>query len=163
MPLVHSVAPGILAADTITKLPPEAAGAVVISGSHGGRYPGYLAAKAGVRAVILNDAGIGKDEAGIGSLPYFEGLGIGAATVSHMSCRIGDTGDMLARGVISRANAVAREAGVTEGMAGREAAERLSGAPQVRATPPEVGEGRIEIADAGPRRIVLADSASLVR
>ena len=47
MSLIHTVAPGILAADTITKLPPDAAGQVVVSGSHGGRYPGYLAAKAG--------------------------------------------------------------------------------------------------------------------
>ena len=91
MPLVHAVAPGILAADTITKLPPDAAGQVVVSGSHGGRYPGYLAAKAGLRAVILNDAGIGKDAAGIGALPYLDALGIAAAAVSHESCRIGDT------------------------------------------------------------------------
>src|SRR5205085_5806873 len=126
MPFAHLVAPGVLTADTITKLPPEAEGAVVISGSHGGRYPGYLASKAGVRAVILNDAGIGKDEAGIGSLPYLEALGIAAATVSHMSCRIGDTGDMLARGVVSRANAVARAAGVSEAMPCPEAAERLT-------------------------------------
>jgi hypothetical protein len=162
MPLDHVLAPRILTADTITKLPPEAEGAVVISGSHGGRYPGYLAAKAGVRAVILNDAGVGRDEAGIGALPYLEALGLAAATVSHMSCRIGDTGDMLARGVISRANTVALAAGVTEGMACRDAGERLTGAPHLRAMPPEVGEGRVEIADAGPRRMVLADSASLV-
>ena len=100
-------APGVLCADTITKLPPEAAGAVVVSGSHGGRYPGYLAAKVGVRAVILNDAGIGLDEAGIGSLAYLAAIGTAAATVSHLSCLIGDTDDMLARGRISRANATA--------------------------------------------------------
>ena len=55
---------GILLADTITRLPYEAAGAVVVSGSHGGCYPAQLAAKAKVRAVILNDAGFGLDEAG---------------------------------------------------------------------------------------------------
>src|SRR5215203_2491021 len=104
MPLVHAVAPGILAADTITKLPPDARGAVVVSGSHGGRYPGYLAVKAGLRAVILNDAGVGRDAAGIGALPYLEALGIAAAAVSHASCRIGDTADMLFRGTISHAN-----------------------------------------------------------
>src|SRR5215212_7481695 len=101
MPLVHAVAPGILAADTITKLPPDAAGQVVVSGSHGGRYPGYLAASAGARAVILNDASSGKDAAGIGALPYLDALGIAAAVVSYASCRIGDTADMLARGRIS--------------------------------------------------------------
>ena len=51
----------MILADTITKLPPEAEGAVIVSGSHGGRYPGQLAAKAGARAVILNDGGVGRD------------------------------------------------------------------------------------------------------
>ena len=58
----------IIEAPTITSLPPEAAGAVVVSGSHGGHYPGYLAAKARLRAVIFNDAGVGRDGAGIASL-----------------------------------------------------------------------------------------------
>ena len=90
MPLVHAVAPGILAADTITKLPPDAAGQVVVSGSHGGRYPGYLAAKAGLRAVILNDAGVGKDAAGIGRLAALDPRGVAAGAVSDASWRIGD-------------------------------------------------------------------------
>ncbi len=103
-PSTHFELPvGVVVADTITKLPDGARGGVVVSGSHGGRYPGYMAAAGGVRAVILCDAGIGKDEAGIGSLSYLEEFGIAAAVVSHLSCRIGDTGDMLARGTISRA------------------------------------------------------------
>jgi hypothetical protein len=164
MPLIHAVAPGILAAGTITKLPPDAAGQVVVSGSHGGRYPGYLAAKGGLRAVLLNDAGIGKDAAGIGSLPYLDALGIAAAVVSHESCRIGDTDDMIARGRVSHANTVARAAGVVAGLACLEAAVLLTSAPHVRASdPPEVGEGRSEIADAGKRRIVLIDSAAMAR
>lgn len=150
-------------ADTITKLPPEAAGSVVVSGSHGGRYPGYLAAKAGLHAVILCDAGIGRDEAGIGALPYLEALGIAAAAVSHLTCRIGDTGDMLARGRISRANTVAAACGVAPGHTTLEAAERLRAAPLVEAEPPSLGESRAEVEGAGPRRILLLDSAALVR
>src|SRR5690554_127718 len=134
-----------LVADTITKLPDEAAGAVVVSGSHGGRYPGYLAARAGLRAVILCDAGIGLEEAGVGALPYLEALGIAAAAVSHLSCRIGDTRDMLARGRISRANAPAAAQGVAPGMATREAAECLLSAPLVAADPPSLGESRAEV------------------
>jgi hypothetical protein len=164
MPLIHAVAPGILAADTITKLPADAAGQVVVSGSHGGRYPGHLAAEAGLRAVILNDAGIGKDEAGLGCLPYLDALGIAAATVSSASCRIGDTEDMLARGRISCSNYAAVQVGVYPEMACLEAAVLLTSAPHIRASErPEVGEGRSEIADAGPRRIVLIDSAAMVR
>lgn len=157
-------APGILLADTITKLPQEAVGAVVVSGSHGGLYPGFLAAQAGARAVILNDAGIGRDDAGIGSLAYLAALGIAAATVSHRSCRIGDTNDMIAGGHISRANAPAGRLGVMDGMACADAAQRLTGAPHHRVVPPPIGETRSEIAvTEGRRRIWLLDSASLVR
>lgn len=157
-------APGILAADTITKLPPEAEGAVIVSGSHGGRYPGWLAAKAGARAVILNDAGIGFQQAGIGALPWLEGFGIAAATVAHDSARIGDTAAMFAGGRISRANGPARAVGVEAGQGAAEAAEYLRGAPRVRAWVPNLGEERREHpVEGGKRRILLLDSASLVR
>jgi len=52
--------------DSITSVTPEHAGRVVVAGSHGGRYCGYLAAQAQVLAVILNDAAVGRDRAGIG-------------------------------------------------------------------------------------------------
>jgi hypothetical protein len=163
MPAVRPVARGIIAADTITKLPPEAEGAVVVSGSHGGRYPGYLAAKGRVRAVILNDAGGGKDRAGLGSLAYLDALGIAAATVSHESARIGDTDDMIARGRISALNGAATAAGLVGGMGCLDAAVLLTSAPHRVSVAPELGEARIEIAGGGPRRIVVVDSASLVR
>jgi hypothetical protein len=163
MPALKPVAPGVIAADTITKLPPEAEGAVVVSGSHGGRYPGYLAAKGRVRAAIFNDAGGGKDGAGLGSLAYLDGLGIAAATVAHDSARIGDTDDMIARGRISAMNEAAQGVGLIVGMACLEAAVLLASAPYRPGEAPELGEARVEIADAGPRRIVLVDSASLVR
>ncbi|KQW56424.1 hypothetical protein [Variovorax sp. Root411] len=154
----------ILLEPTTTKLNAQAEGAVIVSGSHGGRYPGYAAAKARVRAVVLNDAGVGKDEAGIGSLPYLEALGIAAATVSHASCRIGDAADMMARGHISHANAIARAAGVLPGMACAHAAELLRDAPCVVAQPPTLGESRTEVVvPDGKRRIMLLDSAALVR
>ena len=38
---------------------------VVVSGSYGGRYNAFNAAKWGVRGVIMNDAGVGRDNAGI--------------------------------------------------------------------------------------------------
>ena len=36
-------------------------GQVLVSGSYGGEYNGYHAAKWGIRGVVLNDAGVGKD------------------------------------------------------------------------------------------------------
>ena len=56
---------GIILADTATKLGESAAGAVIVTGSHGGRYAAYLTLKVHPRAVIHNDAGVGKEEAGI--------------------------------------------------------------------------------------------------
>jgi uncharacterized protein YunC (DUF1805 family) len=157
------LSPGIVLADTITKLGPEVHGCVLVSGSHGGRYCGYLALKAHARAVILNDAGVGRDNAGIASLDHTEPYGLAAATVSHMSCRIGSAADMMARGIISHANASARAVGVVPGMSGREAAERLCASPLVVVAPTPVSEGRrILDAPGWTRRIVLADSASMV-
>lgn len=156
--------PQIILAPTTTRLSVETRGSVVVSGSHGGRYPGYSVAKAGVLAVILNDAGVGLDEAGIGSLPYLEALGIAAATVSHLSCRIGDATDMMSRGRISYANAVALRYGVHAGQPCSEAAEVLMQCTHVQADPPALGESRSELnLDGAKRRVVLLDSAALVR
>ncbi|KGF67899.1 hypothetical protein LL06_19670 [Hoeflea sp. BAL378] len=150
-------------ANTVTKTGAESLGQVLVCGSHGGLYPGYLAAKARVKAVILNDAGGGKDAAGIGSLAYLQKRGIAAATVGHMTCRIGDAADMAARGRITHVNAIAAALGVTVGDACSAAAEKLDAAPvPPQADPGTVSEAR-SIHSEGARRIVLIDSASLVK
>jgi hypothetical protein len=158
--------PLILTADTVTKLPSGSEGSVLVCGSHGGLYPGYLAAKAGLRAVVFNDAGVGRAGAGIASLAYLEAFGIAAAAVSHASCRIGDSADMLARGVVSHANRLADAAGVVAGLSCAEAADRLGTypLPNLRPDPSPVSEGRsAEPAYPGAiRRIVLIDSAAMV-
>src|SRR6478735_12780320 len=63
-----SGAAGARVLDSITKLTPDDAGRVVIAGSHGGRYAAYCAARGNVLAVILNDAGVGWEQAGIAGL-----------------------------------------------------------------------------------------------
>ena len=93
-----------LVTDSVTLLGPGDAGRVVVAASHGGIYAANLAARAGVRAVILNDAGGGKDDAGIAGLAYLDRFGLAGATIAHNSARIGDGEDMLARGIISRVN-----------------------------------------------------------
>ncbi len=161
--LQNEMEPQVILAPTTTSLPDNASGSVIVSGSHGGRYPGYSVAKAKVRAIILNDAGVGLDQAGIGSLPYLEALGIAAATVSHLSCRIGDAQDMMNRGRISHANAIARQCGVTAGQSCAEAAALLKKAEHVEVDPPKLGESRSALDQPGAkRRIVLLDSAALV-
>ncbi len=154
--------PDILLADSAAKLPTEAAGRVVVSGSHGGRYPGFLAALGKVRGIILNDAGIGKDEAGIAALLDLESAGIAAATVSYLSCRIGLASDMIARGIISNANELARVASVSPGDTCRDAALKLRAAPLSASEPVPFGETRSELKLGTARRVIFMDSASLV-
>lgn len=149
--------------DSITKLTVDHRGAVLVCGSHGGLYPGYLAAKGGARAVILHDAGVGRDRAGIASLAYLAELGIAAATVGHDSARIGDAADMLFGGRISHANGAAAALGVAPGMACAQAADLLDAAPAIAADPPPYSEGRQVQRHASGADIVLIDSAAMVR
>src|SRR5580700_73023 len=107
--------PPILTADSITRIGPEAAGAVVVNGSHGGIYAAYVAAKLRVSAAVFNDAGVGRDEAGIAGLDYLAGLGIPAAAVGHQTARIGDGPDMMARGIVTHANSPAIALGCQSG------------------------------------------------
>jgi hypothetical protein len=136
----------VVTAESVTQLA-DVAGKVLVAGSHGGIIAGYYGASAGVRALILNDAGIGKDAAGIASLPYLAAIGMAAATVSHRSARIGDGADMLTRGVISHANAVAIALGVAPGMSCEQAAQRLRQAPAPHSPPLPYAEGRFVLAD----------------
>ena len=62
--------------DSVTVFPADARGRAAIAASHGGVYAAYLAAKAGVKAVILCDAGVGRERAGIGGLDYLDALGV---------------------------------------------------------------------------------------
>ncbi len=133
------------------------AGKVLVAGSHGGVIAAYLGAKAGVHALVLNDAGLGKDRAGIAGLFYLEKIGMAAAAVDCMSARIGDGADMLARGVISHANTFASLCGVTAGQACREAADRLRAARAPTSAPPPLDEGRWRVAE-GPPEVWALDS-----
>jgi hypothetical protein len=154
----------IVLADTATKLGAGAEGAVIVTGSHGARYAAYLTLKAHPRAVIHHDAGVGKDSAGISVIALAEALGIAAATAGHATCRIGDAADMIARGRISHANALARALGVREGLPCREAALLLVAARATGRDPEPFAEARRTLREPGwQRAIVLLDSASLVR
>jgi hypothetical protein len=130
---------------------------VLVAGSHGGGIAAYLGAKAGVHALVLNDAGIGKDRAGIAGLVYLEAIGMAAAAVDCMSARIGDAADMLTRGIVSHANIFAALCGVAAGQSCGEAAERMRAAAPPRSGPPPYSEGRWRVAE-GPPEIWALDS-----
>ncbi|HEX5091114.1 MAG TPA: hypothetical protein VFV84_00335 [Burkholderiales bacterium] len=152
----------VLVADSVTELGAAARGAVLVAGSHGGRIAAAYASRAGVHAVILNDAAVGRDEAGVSGLAALEQLGMAAAVVSHASARIGDGVDAMGRGVVSRANAIAARCGVVPGMSARDAAERLRTAPEPRGTLASAGEGRFLLREKPPQVWAL-DSVGLAR
>ena len=163
MATIDDQSTAIVQADSATKLGDDSRGAVIVTGSHGGRYAAYLTLRMHPRAVIHNDAGIGKDEAGIAVLEMAQALGVAAATASNQSCRIGDAADMMARGTISRANDRATLLGVASGMACKQAASLLALAKPSAQGPEPCQEVRRVVEDpAWKRRIVLIDSASLV-
>ena len=151
--------------DSVTTLKAESRNAAVLSGSHGGTYAAFLAAEAGVRAIILNDAGVGWENAGIAGLALLEGIGTPAATVSYLSARIGDGEDMRRRGIISHANPCALGLGVEAGMRAIEALGLLDARAAAASVKLESRkEPRAEVAadSIGLPVVVLVDSASQV-
>ena len=113
--------------DTITSVSADDAGAIVVAASHGGTSSGEFALEHPIAAAFFNDAGVGKDAAGIAALAMLQARGVAAGAVSHLSCRIGDAGDMWRHGVISHANAAATALGLAPGMPLRDALTRVVG------------------------------------
>src|SRR5437763_11152814 len=151
----------IVSADSITRIGDEAHGAVVVNASHGGVYAAYLAAKLEVAAAIFNDAGVGRDHAGIAGLDYLAALGIPAAAVGYDSARIGDGTDMMTRGRVTHANAAAQALGCRPGLTCREAAALLQRTLRGARQPPPAREGAVLLIADSPAVWAL-DSASLV-
>ena len=115
----------VIVMDSITKLAPEDKGAIVVCASHGGTSSGEFALEVPLKAVIFNDAGVGKDKAGIAALDMLQKRGVAAATVAHTSGRIGDSLDMWENGVLSHVNAAAQAAGLAPGANVRAALTKL--------------------------------------
>jgi hypothetical protein len=105
----------VILMDSITKVTADDKGAIVLCASHGGASSGEFALEVPLKAVIFNDAGVGKDNAGIVALDMLEKRGVAAAAVAHTSGRIGDSMDMWEHGVLSHVNAVGRSAGLAVG------------------------------------------------
>ena len=113
-------------ADSAALVEPSDAGAVVVTGSHGGLIGGdpRKALKVDAYAAVFNDAGIGIDGAGIRRLAALDLRGIAAVTVAAASARIGDARSACRTGVVSRVNRRAAALGAVEGAAMAALAER---------------------------------------
>ena len=116
----------VILMDSISLIEAADAGAVIVCGSHGGAISGAFAALHPPALVFFNDAGIGKNRAGIAALDALAAAGIPAAAVGHLTARIGDARDAWENGVVSHRNAPAAAAGVAAGMPVRKAIERFT-------------------------------------
>jgi hypothetical protein len=154
----------ILTVASCSNVRDEHRGQIVVSGSYGGRYNAYNAAKWPVRAVIMNDAGIGKDDAGIVGLEFLDRIGMAAATADAQTCHIGDGGHMLAHGIISHVNKIAAALECKPGQSVRDCAELMRAAVPPTEMPPAISDGARYILrdNPGEPRLVCADSIGMI-
>jgi hypothetical protein len=98
---------------------------VIVTGSHQGLNGGYYLSGLGIKGVIGNDAGLGKDNAGIAGLGILDEHCIPGAAVSSMSARIGNGKSTYHQGRLSAVNKTAEKLGLMAGMSAKEAAARM--------------------------------------
>lgn len=87
----------------------------VIAASHGGANCAEYALQFPFQIVFFNDAGVGKDNAGIVALEMLQAKGVAAGAIAHTSARIGDANDMWENGIISSVNERGRDLGFLPG------------------------------------------------
>ena len=106
--------------DSVTQVEFRHAGQLVVTGSHGGASVVPYARAVRAWLYVFNDAGVGKDGAGIAALVLLQAEGIAAVAVAHTSARIGEALDTWEHGVVSHLNAAARALGLWDGVPLRE-------------------------------------------
>jgi hypothetical protein len=111
--------------DSISYISPENRDDIIISGSHGGTSSAGYAIEARVAAAFFNDAGGGKNGAGIRGLHELEKHSIIAIAVSHESAEIANSAETYACGIISHVNGIGKKAGISTGMRVTEAVDIL--------------------------------------
>lgn len=148
----------VLLMDSIAYVEESDAGQIVIAGSHGGRSSGRFAIEHALAACFLNDAGIGKDDAGIAALAMFDDLGRAGATYDSNTARIGDARDAWLHGVISHVNIQASQLGFVAGERVADAVPRVFGPAPVKPAGPEASGRKIRIELPLGHRVILMDS-----
>ncbi len=115
----------IVVADSAAAMDESTKGDVFVDGSHCGINVGEMTIHSGVGVMIGNDAGLGKNDAGIVALKMCDEHGIPAAAVAAMSAKIGSGMSTYEQGQISVVNEAAKKLGVSVGMSAKEAADKL--------------------------------------
>ncbi len=120
--------------DSIALVNASHAGAVVVSGSHGGLSASHFVTAQIQKpfAVAFNDAGGGKDNAGRVALHALQAVGVLAVLYAHTSARIGEAQDGLENGVVSGLNALAMAQGLQLGWRVNECVQHLGARPEQR-------------------------------
>jgi hypothetical protein len=115
----------VVVLDSASMVDESCIGAIVVTGSHGGATGGR-AVRAAVAAAFFNDAGGGKDNAGISRLPLLDRDHIPGGTAGCRTARIGDGSDTYDAGVLSHVNDTAAYLGLSSDMSVRDAVEILA-------------------------------------
>jgi hypothetical protein len=111
---MHAIAP-LRIVDSITELNAQDAGCVAVSGSHGGISSARYAMAARPLLSVFNDAGVGRDAAGIAALDFLQQHGLAACTVAHSSACIGQARSSYEDGLVSYVNPLAAALGLRAG------------------------------------------------
>lgn len=120
--IVHQSEKGrITAMDSVTFIEKANRGDVIVCGSHGGIPSAEYALSFHPKGIIFNDAGMGKENAGIEGLNILDKANIPASAAAADSAKIGDGMDTYHNGVVSAFNDIAYKKGVRERMLVKEA------------------------------------------
>ena len=122
--------PPLRIVDSITELGARDQGCLAVSGSHGGLSSARYALAARPLLSVFNDAGGGKDGAGLAALDFLQSRGLAACTVSHESARIGEAQSTIDHGIVTHLNGLALTLGVQVGQPCLQIIEHLQTPPR---------------------------------
>jgi len=148
----------IIVMDTAASMSSDETGQIIVAGSHGAETTARHMARYLPFGVFLNDAGVGKNQAGISCLHVFDVMNILGVTVDCMSARIGEGEDHYASGIVSAVNPQAEKARIRVGMGVAEACQKM-----IKAKASSTLLYTTEVVyQVGNKRIVLSDSISFL-
>ena len=147
--------------NSITDAGTDAVGKIGVSGSHGGLFAAAVASRAGLRAVALNDAGIGLDQAGIAGLIALDQVGMAGIAVTANSAEIGSAQDSLDNGIVGFVNETAQRLGVRPGLPLIDQIHLLANASEPSSRLAEVAETRQSV-QINKTQVLCVDSASMI-
>ena len=123
----------VILLDSLGDLQPDNTSPILVCASHCGDN-GTFARKlqnCHVKAVFLNNAGIGKNQAGISGLAHYQDAHILACAVDHNSAEIGVARDSWESGIISHTNILAEKAGIQAGDSVQNAVAKIINLPSL--------------------------------